>query len=440
MTNVERPIVAKFGGTSVADAEHVKRVGEIVASNPDRRVIVPSAPGKRNKEDQKITDLLLECNLLTEKELLYEQAFEAVSSRFEGMGRGLSCHSPVVGWLDEVHKGIDAKKGKDWIASRGEWVTGQILARFLGGAFIDADKLIILKEDGQIDPLTYQLIKNQISRDCLYVIPGFYGKDTRGIKIFARGGSDITGAIVAKGVDAKVYENWTDTNGVMAADPRLVANPKTINELTYREMRELGYRGADVLQMDAVLPVIEAGIPINIRNTFNPQHPGTMIIDRRDSDTKDVIGIAGRKDFVAFKIEKTGMNRTKGAARQILQIFEESDISFEHAPTSLDAMSVIFQREQINGKEAGIRSALDKQLNPDKVSTVDDFSLICVVGQGIPAKASDVHATLFSTLKKAGINVLSESYSVNGNSIVIAVANEVFSLAVNDLYDAFIRK
>lgn len=450
MNNIERGIVAKFGGTSLANAERIRGAAEIVSSNPSRRYVVVSAPGKRRNEDQKITDLLFQCNSLVEQGLSFDQAFEQVSSRFEDIGRDLQCHSSVAGWLNEVYRGTQSEKGRDWIASRGEWIMAQVFAKYLGGVFIDAVKLIRLRNSGEIEGLTYKLIKDQLSAGSVYVIPGFYGRNeekknglenSEGIQLFARGGSDITGAIIAKGVNARLYENWTDTDGVKAADPRIISNPRTVEKITHKEMRELAYRGADVLQMDAVLPALEAGIPINVRNTFNPDYPGTMVVTQRNiSPGEAIIGIAGRKGFISFQIEKSGMNRQKGITRRILQIFEENDISFDHVPTGLDSISVIFRKDQIDGKKQELLEALKKEIKPDTISVVDNIGLACAVGQGIAEQATDVHAVLFSALKKAGIATLAESYSIKGNNIVIAVDNEKVSLAIRTFYNAFIER
>lgn len=452
----QRSIVAKFGGTSLATAERIKRAAEIVVEDPQRRYVVVSAPGKGEKENEqiKITELLLRCSDLVEKGLSFNEAFQEVTQRFEGIGRGLECHSSVVGWLNSVDIGLQKGEKRDWIASRGEWMMAQIFAQFMGGSFIDATRLIRLEKDGQISPLTYQLIREQLTEDSVYVIPGFYGlRENRisgrttksSIKCFARGGSDITGAIIAKGVRASLYENWTDVDGVKAAAPnpqsKILNNPKRIDRITYKEMRELGYRGADVLQMDAVLPVIEEEIPINMRNTFNPSHQGTLIVPRRESlEGETVIGIAGRKGFVSYRIEKVGMNQHKGVARRVLEVFEENDISFEHVPTGLDSMSVIFHKDQlVDGKERKISADLKKAIGPDNISIKTNLGLVCVVGQNITEYATDVHARLYLAFKQAKIDTRAATYSTGGNSIVVAVDEDKLTDAIESLYTAFIE-
>ena len=453
-------IVAKFGGTSLATAERIKRVAEIVVENPQRRYVVVSAPGKGENENEKIkiTDLLLECNALVRKEATFDKAFEKVTQRFEEIGRGLECHSSVVGWLNSVNKGLQKGEKRDWIVSRGEWITAQIFAKFMGGAFVDATCLIRLGKNGQISPLTYQLIREQLTEDSVYVLPGFYGlREHRifgipvqtSIKCFARGGSDITGAIIAKGVKSSLYENWTDVDGVKAAAPNpqstILNNPKRIDRITYKEMRELGYRGADVLQMDAVLPVIEEEIPINLRNTLNrnkhdPDYRGTLIVPYRESlEGETVIGIAGRKGFVSYQIEKVGMNQHKGVARRTLEVFEENDISFEHVPTGLDSMSVIFYKDQLDGKEGKISADLKKAIGPDIISIKTSLGLVCVVGKNITEYATDVHAKLYHAFQRAKIDTRAAIYSTGGNSIVIAVDEDKLTDAIESLYTAFIE-
>lgn len=440
MRSIEQGIVSKFGGSSNASAERVKNTAEIIMENDLRRYVVLSAPGKRFPGDDKITDLLLDIHALSQQGLPHDEAFEKVSSRFLEMGSDLHCHSSVVGWLDSVEKGIQNGNGKDWIASRGEWVMANVFARFAGGSFVDPEKLIKLQKSGEVDPLSYALIKEQLTQDTTYVIPGFYGEHNGAIKIFARGGSDITGAIIARGVQAQLYENWTDVDGVKAADPRIIPHAKTLSRLTYKEMRELGYRGADILQMDSVLPVIESGIPIHIRNSFNRQNQGTLIVPQRDiSIDETVVGIAGRSGFVSLQIEKYGMNNTRGITGKILDVFDQHEISFEHNPTGLDAMSVIFHEEQLAGKEQALIEAIKTSIGPENIGLVKGIGLVCVVGEGIANNATQVHTALYNALQNAEIAVSAESYTIRGNNIVIAVDSSQTNQAIRALYDVFIQ-
>lgn len=455
----QRLIVAKFGGTSLATAEYIRGVAEIVLENPQRRYVVVSAPGKGKKKNEeiKMTDLLYKCSDLVQAGKPFDEAFEKVKLRFEEIGRGLECHSSVVGWLNSVDKGLQKGERRDWIASRGEWMTAQIFAKFMGGAFVDATRLIRLEKNGQISPLTYQLIREQLTEGSVYIIPGFYGLredrifgiSTRtSIKCFARGGSDITGAIIAKGVEASLYENWTNVDGVKAAAPNsqstILNNPKRIGEITYEEMRELSYRGADVLQMDTVLPVIEREIPINVRNTFNknkdlPDYKGTRVVSRRESlEDETVIAIAGRKGFLSYQIEKFGMENDEGIAVRILEVFKKNNISVEHLSTTVDSMSVIFSKDQLDSKEGKILADLKKAIGSYNLSIMNNLGLICVVGQNIPENAAGVLAELHAVLQKAKIKSLTTIYS-GGNNIVVAVDEDRLTDTIEVLYTAFIK-
>lgn len=438
--NVEnRPTVAKFGGTSMASPESIKRVAEIVHNDGDRRFVVVSAPGKRKdfpNGEQKITDLLFQCNNLVQEGLSFDEAFETVKDRYEDIGRGLSCHTSVVGWLDEVYQGVALRKGKDWSASRGEWLSAQAFAKFLGGSFVDAADLIKLRQNGQVSPLTYKVIEAQLKPGSLYVIPGFYGTDRKGsVKIFPRGGSDITGAIIAKGVHAGLYENWTDVDGVKASDPRIVDNPQTIREITGREMRELAYRGADVLQVDAILPALQAGIPINVRNTFNPNHPGTMILQERDvREGEAIVGIAGRNGFASIQISKDGMNREIGTVRRLLGVLERRGIPFEHDPTGLDAMSILIDQKALSGEAAvGLTDEIRKITRSGEISVISNLGLVCVVGQQIEDQATSIKQRVFSALDRANIRSVGDIHAVNGNNIVLIVPNGEVSSAIQAL-------
>lgn len=449
--NVEnRPIVAKFGGTSMASPESIKQVAEIVHRNPDRRYVVVSAPGKREdfpQGDIKITNLLFQCDELVQEGLPFDQAFDIVSARFEDIGRGLGIHTSVVGWLNEVKNGIAAGNGKDWTASRGEWLSAQAFAKFMGGSFVDAENLIRLRQNGQVSQLTYKIIERQLAPGSVYVIPGYYGRDGKGaIKVFPRGGSDITGAIIAKGVHAGLYENWTDVDGVKSADPRIFDRKqqkdiRTVNTITGREMREFAYRGADVLQVDSILPALYEGIPINVRNTFNPDHPGTMILQERESSGEElVIGIAGRQDFASIQISKDGMNRGIGTVRRLLRVLEKRNVSFEHDPTGLDAMSIILDQTTLKRENAsGLIDEIREAIKADDISIISDLGLVCVVGQPIETKPTHVKHKVFSALDNAGIAAVGDIHAVNGNNIVIITRNDQVANAIRELYRTFIQ-
>jgi aspartate kinase len=383
----------------------------------------------------------LQSNSFVEQGLPFDQAFAKVAERYEDIGKGLRCHSSVVGWLSNVYEGIQKNEGKDWVASRGEWLMAQIFARFLGRSFVDAANLIRFKENGEISVLSYDIIKQQLAADSVYyVIPGFYGTNPSGrIQIFERGGSDITGAIIARGVNASLYENWTDVNGLMAADPKYIDNPKTVREITYREMRELGYRGVDVLQRDSVLPVFEAGIPINIRNTFNTSDSGTFIRrERVIGDVEDVVAIAGRKGFMAIQIEKFGMNEQAGVGSRVLDIFREYGLPFENIPMGLDEMSIIVQEGKLRGKEQQVVDAITAEINPTAIKVIRNLGLICLVGEGLRQRADRVISEFSGALSKFNINIRTLSYGTSGNNIVIGVDDDKVHEAIRVLYDCLL--
>lgn len=441
IATLERRVVGKSGGTSMATPESVMQFGEIVVVEGMRAVVV-SAPGKRSPEDTKVTDLLLLCNELFMQGKSFNQPFNLASGRFEDIGRGLKVHTNVVGWLDSVYKGIANGNGRDWTASRGEWTMAQIFAKYMGGIFRDAAELIRLKENGQIDGVTYEIIKAQLrDTSVLDVIPGFYGATATGaIRTFARGGSDITGAIIARGLNASEYQNWTDVDGVKAADPRVVFDAKTIREMTFREMRELSYRGASVLQMDAVLPVAEVGIPVVVRNTFNSTHPGTRIVARRESSlAESVIGIAGREGFVSIQIWKNGMNKETGIAGKILECFEKHGVSIEHDPTGIDTMSVIVHEDQLDGKTEQIIQSIKEIVKPDEINVIMGLGLVCVVGQQVSRRSTEIIAKLANAFYQEGVDIKTVTYATQGNSVIVGVSNKDTENAIKTVYNALIR-
>lgn len=405
-----------------------------------RRFIIFSAPGKRDPTDTKITDLLIECNRLAKADEPFDQVFDKVATRYRDIGQGLHCVAMDT-WLDQLHEGIQTQESEAWNLSRGEWMLTRALADAYGAAFVDAAKLIRLRKNGQISNLTYRLIQHQLTGDSVFFIPGFYGVDGNGnIQVFARGGSDITGAIIAKGVGARLYENWKDVNGVLVADPRIVGNPKSISEMTYTEMRELSYRGADVLQRDAVLPAIEADIPIQIRSAFEPDLPGTMIVSQREiARDESVIGIAGKGGFISFTIKKPGIHEQVGVGRRVLSIFERLKIPFDHSMTAQDAMSIIVSKESLGEKEESLRQEFQKNIQPDSVDVIRNLGLICVVGEGIKNHTALVHAALFQTLDGLGIGIRAQGYTTDGVDIVVGVDEEHIAPAIRGLYNRFTK-
>ena len=434
MKNIEQgPIVAKFGGSSLAHAGRVEKVKNIVQSDPDRKFVVVSAPGKGDKrrpsQRQKITDFLITGD------------FGTVRDRFVEMGNGLQVPE-VTNWLEEIEAERDGRD-QEWFESRGEWLMAKVFSQFLGGSFVDAAQLIKLKDNGEIDPLTYSVIKEQMYSDNVYVIPGYYGtnSETGVIQCFPRGGSDITGAIIAKGVGARLYENWTDVSGILSADPHIVKKPKGIERITYEEMGELAFRGADVLQMDEVGPAREARIPINVRNTLNPDYPGTMIVDQRLSlNGEDVIGISSRGGFAAFQIAKAGMDKRHGELAKITNIFADQGVSIEQGPGGLDYVSFICHTDQLKGgKEQDVMIQLHEDFKPDNLTLLDDIGLVAVVGQRIKRDPTDVNAKIYSTLSKYHIRTGAHIQPVGASTIVLSVENRDLTRTVGALYGAFIE-
>lgn len=453
MNDIERPMVAKFGGSSMADAEAINRVADIIRLNPARRLIVVSAPGKNSHYPQKITDLLEIASTqdgmpISNGQFNHQEHREAalgeIRSRFSFLGKQLGCDR-ADRWIDEVVEGI-YPGNIEWAMSRGEWLMARIFASHLGAKFIDAAEIIQLQYNRHIDPVSYEMVRRRLSaEDGICVIPGFYGLaygQSGEIMTFPRGGSDLTGAVVAKGINARIYENWTDVDGVLAVNPRVVNVPSTIECLTYEEMRELGIRGATVLQRDTILPLVEADIPINVRNTFNPHAAGSRIQAQRPVvDGEHVIGIAGEGGFMSFNIQKYGMNDEVGIGSEILQVFRIHGIPYEHSPSGRDYMSVIIKQglSKIESERFLLHS-LDKQAHPDNISVQRNLGLLSVVGQGIKDHATRVARILFSALDDALITVKAFSFGVSGISVVVAVDEERIEDAQRVAYEKFIKE
>ena len=436
-----RPIVAKFGGSSVADADQIRKIAAIVAADKRRRFVVVSAPGKRTDKDKKITDLLYLCHSLGEQGLDASAPFAIVKERYLGIASELGVPGAWE-WLRDIGQQIAAGAAKDWVASRGEYLSARIIAEFLGAEFLDAaDSGIRFGSDGRFHPgETYGRLGARlqaVSDGAIAVIPGFYGQDTSGkIKCFSRGGSDVTGAIVARAVHAAIYENWTDVSGLLMADPRLVDNPTPIEEITYREQRELSYMGATVLHDEAVFPVREVGIPIHIKNTNAPNDPGTHIVTERDSRTTTVVGIAGRKGFATLFTEKAMMNQERGYGRKVLEILESHGISYEHSPTSIDTLSVILTDEELNGKEAEVVADIRRIVQPDRIEVQRDMAMLAVVGQGMVHRIG-IAAQVFAALAGAGINIRMINQGSSELNIIVGVPTEQYEKAIQAIYAAF---
>lgn len=447
MSNIERPIVAKFGGSSMADAESIKRVADIVRSDPNRCFVVVSAPGKNHTYTDKITDLLITASSF-ENTPKRATAFKQVSDRFSLIGQQLGVRE-TSRWVDQVWNGLNDRRHEcefeadaDWCRSRGEWLIARIFASYLNATFIDAEDIIKIKNNGQADPVSYSLIRDRfINTSAVFVIPGYYGLDRFDqVRTFARGGSDVSGAIIAKGVNAQVYENWTDVNGILTADPRIVNKPSIVRNITYQEVRELGNRGFQVLQRDTILPLVEAGISINVRNTFNPQDSGTLIdVQRSQVLGEQVIGIAGEGPIVSFDIQKYGMNDEIGIGSRILEVFSALGMSFEHVPSGKDNVSVMLNQNQLNGDEPVVVRYLQDQVQPDSISVKRDLGLLTLVGQGIKGDAVDIAGRLFTRLGRNGIAVRAFSFGSFGISITTALDYGRLNEAIKLSHDLFIK-
>lgn len=435
--------VVKFGGSSLADAAQFRKVAEIVRAEESRRYVVPSAPGKRFSEDDKVTDLLYKCYEKASKGESIDEVFSLITKRYDGIiaDLGLEGYS-----LEDEYRYIRGsvlhKAGRDYVASRGEYLNGKILAEYLGYDFIDAAEVVFFKEDGSFDSeRTNEAMAARLAKHERAVIPGFYGampNDT--IKTFSRGGSDITGSIVARAVKADLYENWTDVSGFLMADPRIVKDPKVIDTITYRELRELSYMGATVLHEDAIFPVRFAAIPINIKNTNHPEDKGTMIVPSADTGASDdiITGIAGKKGFSVITLEKDMMNSELGFGRRVLEVLENEGISFEHLPSGIDTMSVILNTHAIEGKKDHILNQLCKRVEPETISVEDNLALVAVVGRRM-VSAKGVAAKLLNAIAKADVNIRMIDQGSSELNIIIAVEEADFQKAMQAIYSEFVK-
>ena len=433
--------VLKFGGSSLADAEHFKAVAKIIREEPERRYVVASAPGKRNKTDIKVTDLLYKCYELAMDEESIEEVFEELKARYNDIITALEIDLDLTEVFEKIRMSLIHNSGRDYIASRGEYLSAMILAKYLGFQFIDAKKVIFFNDDGSFNAdKTNDVLSDYLTKYEYAVIPGFYGPMPNGtIKTFSRGGSDITGSIVARAAGASLYENWTDVSGFLMADPKVVQNPKVIEKITYKELRELSYMGATVLHEEAIFPVRYSKIPINIRNTNQPEEKGTMIVPATDEISADVItGIAGKTGFSTIRIEKDMMNAELGFGRRVLQVIEENGVSFEHFPSGIDTMTVVVSTKELQRKRADIMSGICKAVNPENIFVEENLALIAIVGRGM-VKAKGTAARIFTSLANAGVNVrMIDQGSCELNIIVGVDAND-YQVAIKAIYKEFVK-
>ena len=433
--------VLKFGGSSLADASHFKAVAEIIKAEPDRRYVVASAPGKRKSGDIKVTDLLYQCYALAADEQDVTEVFEEVKSRYNDIINELGIDLDLTEIFDKIRMSLVNHSGRDYIASRGEYLSAMILAKYLGFQFIDARKVIFFKEDGTFDSeKTNDVLREYLTRYEYAVLPGFYGSMPNGtIKTFSRGGSDITGSIVARAASATLYENWTDVSGFLMADPRIVDDPKPIDVITYKELRELSYMGATVLHEDAIFPVRYSKIAINIRNTNRPEDKGTFIVPQTDEIGKEIItGVAGKTGFSTITIEKQMMNGELGFGRRVLEVLEENGVPFEHFPSGIDTMTVVVSSKEIQDKRADIMAGICKAVNPDNIFVEDNLALVAIVGRGM-VKAKGTAARVFKALADAGVNIRMIDQGSCELNIIVGVDSNDYTTAIKAIYSEFVK-
>ncbi|MBQ7776009.1 MAG: aspartate kinase [Lachnospiraceae bacterium] len=433
--------VVKFGGSSLASAEQFEKVGNIIRADKERKFVVPSAPGKRYDKDTKVTDMLYACYALAEEGKDFKAELKAIKERYQEIIDGLKLDLSLDEEFKLVEKNFKAKAGKDYAASRGEYLNGIIMANYLGFEFVDSATVIFFKDNGDFDAeKTNEVLSARLAQCEAAVVPGFYGAYADGrVKTFSRGGSDVTGSIVAKAVKADVYENWTDVSGFLIADPRIIKNPVAIETITYRELRELSYMGASVLHEDAIFPVRQEGIPINIRNTNAPEDNGTWIVGSTCQKSKYVItGIAGKKGFCSINIEKDMMNNEIGFGRKVLQAFEDNGISFEHVPSGIDTMTVFVHQDEFMHKEQKVVAGIHRLANPDMIDIESDLALIAVVGRGMKSTRGTA-GRIFSALAHKNVNVKMIDQGSSELNIIIGVANNDFETAIQAIYDIFVE-
>lgn len=432
--------VVKFGGSSLASAEQFGKVGDIIRADESRRYVIPSAPGKRFSNDIKVTDMLYDCYETAVSGRKFAQKLEKIKERYKEIIEGLGLELSLDKEFDVIQENFEAKAGKDYAASRGEFLNGIVMAAYLGYEFVDAAEVICFGNDGEFDAdKTDRLLADRLKDVERAVIPGFYGAMENGcIKTFSRGGSDVTGSIVAKAIRADLYENWTDVSGFLVTDPHIIHNPEVIETITYRELRELSYMGATVLHEDAIFPVRKEGIPINIRNTNAPEEKGTLIVESTCRKPKYTItGIAGKKGFASINIEKDMMNAEVGFGRKVLGVFEENGISFEHMPSGIDTMTVFVHQSEFEEKEQKVLAGIHRAVEPDSIDLEADLALIAVVGRGMRATRGTA-GRIFSALAHANINVKMIDQGSSELNIIIGVRNEDFETAIKAIYDIFV--
>ncbi|WP_198927576.1 aspartate kinase [Tissierella creatinophila] len=433
-------IVAKFGGSSLADSNQFLKVKEIIKSDSNRRYIIPSAPGKVHKNDHKITDLLYMCHQLASHRLNIDDVYKIIENRFLNICKSLDLKLDIQEILDEIKDKIQNGSSKDYAASRGEYLNAIILSSFLDFEFIDSKDIILFNDKGEFDSKATEIkMQERLSNVTKAVIPGFYGAKSNGeITTFSRGGSDVTGAIVASVLNSKLYENWTDVSGFLVADPKIVDDPKPIEIITYKELRELSYMGAPVLHEESLFPVKKKGIAINIKNTNSPEDPGTKIVDDLYplNNTETITGIAGKKDFTVISIEKTRMISEKDFLRKLITVLETNNISIEHMPSGIDSISLVVPASQLNSKLEKIIEEIKIYCNPDSIIAYPNMSLIAVVGRGM-IRTKGILSKIFTSLSQSGINIRMVIQGSSELNVIVGVENADFNKSISSIYKAF---
>ncbi|HIX51308.1 MAG TPA: aspartate kinase [Candidatus Lachnoclostridium stercoripullorum] len=433
-------IVVKFGGSSLASAKQFKKVADIIRADKGRKYVVPSAPGKRNDKDEKVTDLLYQCYDAASQGKSYKKILDKIRERYEEIIDGLHLNVNLDHEFQTIEENFVAGIGRDYAASRGEYLNGILMAAYLGIPFIDAAEVVFFDEYGNfLAEETNRELEERLAHTERAVIPGFYGSKKDGqICTFSRGGSDITGSIVARAIHADLYENWTDVSGFLVADPRIVDDPEVIETITYKELRELSYMGASVLHEDAIFPVRKEGIPIHIRNTNRPEDKGTLIVENTCRKPRHLItGIAGKKGFCSMYIEKAMMNSEVGFGRKVLGVLEEQGISFEHMPSGIDTMTVFIHQTEFMAHEQQVIAGIHRAVAPDLIDLESDLALVAVVGRGMRGSRGTA-ARVFAALAHARINIKMIDQGSSESNIIVGIRNEDFEDAIRAIYDVFV--
>ncbi|MEG0314682.1 MAG: aspartate kinase [Erysipelotrichaceae bacterium] len=432
--------IAKFGGSSVATAEQFKKVKNIITSDESRKFVVVSATGKRFKDDNKVTDLLYLCHAHIKYSVSCDNIFSLIEERYRSIKEELKLDFDLESEFVEIRSKLNKSMNVDYLVSRGEYLTAKLMSEYLGFDFVDAKDIIKFNYDGSMNfAKTQEAMDFACNGSERMVIPGFYGALPDGtIKIMSRGGSDITGSIIAKMIHANVYENWTDVSGMLMGDPRIIDNPRRIEKITYSELRELSYMGANVLHEEAIFPVKEENIPINIRNTNEPDNPGTIIVDsceEKDSDTL-ITGIAGKKDFTIIGIYKNHMSNEVGIIKRALEVFEKYNISIEHIPSGIDSFSVVVSSEDVQNNIYDIIADIKKACQPTAVKVFENIALIATVGRNMVYRPG-IAGKLFAILGENDINIRMIAQGSDEINIIVGVENKDFEKTIKCIYDSF---